>query len=366
MVRVEQSLLLVVAMLSTFVVIADEAADLEAFNAAYSAYQEYADQKDFNRATPEAKVAYELSQQIFGLEHQNTASLAYNYGLALIEIEDEAEAKQILRETLSLYKAAYGKDSTELIPVLMDLGRVSAEAYRPANQIRYYNRALALAADHYGRASQRYGRLSLEAGVGLLNEAQTPDAEIYLQDAYRILRNVLGEESDITGIAAFQLARFEVAIQQYGAAEGHLLAALKTFADPDRPSTQIEMSAHAWLVAIYEETGESQKATAHCLAIGRMTPIGADQEYLPLFKKTPKYPVAARQRGLEGSVLVKFSVDQDGFVREPQVVEIKGHKGFESATIEAVKEFRYAPRFVEGAPVATDNVYHIITFTLAD
>ena len=86
MVRVEQSLLLVVAMLSAFVVIADEAADLEAFNAAYSAYQEYADQKDFNRATPEAKVAYELSQQIFGLEHQNTASLAYNYGLALIEI----------------------------------------------------------------------------------------------------------------------------------------------------------------------------------------------------------------------------------------------------------------------------------------
>ena len=137
MVRVEQSLLLFVMMLSAFAAMADEGADLEAFKATYSAYQKYTDQGDFDRAAPEAKAAYKMGQQIFGLEHQNTASLAYNYGLALIEIEEAVEAKEILRETLSLYEAAYGKDSTELIPVLMDLGHVSAQAYRPTSQIKH-------------------------------------------------------------------------------------------------------------------------------------------------------------------------------------------------------------------------------------
>ncbi len=343
---------------------ADEAARSAAFQSAYFAYQEYANNQDYVRAVPEAKTAYELGLEIYGPEHKNTTALAYNYGISLLEIGAKDEARKILKETLKLYEGAYGKKSTELIPILMDLGHASAEAFRPGKQIKYYNRALKLANKEYGQDSERYGRLLIDAGKKILNEAQSPAAQKYLQNGYRILNAKLGPDDSTTGYAAFQLARYEYAQRRYEKAERYLLAALKTFEDPERPSSAMEMSTHAWLVTVYEELGESRKATEHCQAIGRMTPINGNQEYLPLFRKQPKYPMSAAQRGIEGYIDVSFTVDPEGIVREIRVTE--GDETFVSASLEAVEQWRYAPKFIDGQPVATPNVKTRLTYKFAD
>jgi len=166
------------------------------------------------------------------------------------------------------------------------------------------------------------------------------------------------------GLSALQLARLEFAKNRYDDAKTHLLAALKTFEDPDRPSTSIEMSTHAWLVSVYEELGESEAATAHCQAIGRMTPQNDDQEYLPLFRKEPRYPEIALDRGKEGYVDVRFTVDHEGIVRIPKVVD--GDSWFDSSSLEAVKSWRNAPRFVDGVPVSTENVATRLTYRFVD
>ena len=347
-------------------VLADEADDAAAFNTAYSAYQNFVAKEDYTHAMPEAKTAYEIGRQIYGEDHKNTAVLAYNYGQMLLEVGNDDEASVVLQEAVILYKAAYGKDSAELIPVLMDLGHASVQTFRTTRQKKYYDRALKLARKHYGPESAKYGRLLLDAGIEILNEALSPKAEKYLQDAYQVLRNALGDGDATTGLAAFQLARLEVATKQYPDAEVHLLAALKTFEDPDRPSTPIEMSTHAWLVSVYEELGESEKATAHCQAIGRMTSASGNQNYMPLFRRSPTYPVNARKKGKEGYVDVEFTVDREGIVREPKVTEVNGHDSFADSSIEAVKVWRYAPRFVDGEPVTTPNVRTRLTYKFAE
>ena len=81
------------------------------------------------------------------------------------------------------------------------------------------------------------------------------------------------------------------------------------------------LMAHANLVDAYERLGESERATEHCLAIGRTTPWGGTADYQPLFKRPPTYPRAAQVRGLEGYVLLEFTVDRMGFVRDPSVVD---------------------------------------------
>jgi len=366
MIRTIQSLLFVVVASFTFPAAADKSADIEAFKAAYSAYQQYEESQDYQHAMPEAKTAYELGRKIYGKKHENTAALAYNYGLTLIELGDADETRKVLKEAVTLHEAVYGKNSEELIPVLMDLGHAYAMARNLAKQKKSYNRALKIARNHYGADSARYGHLLLDAGIEILDEARSAQAKTYLEDAYQVLRDALGDEDSSTGYAAFQLGRFEFAAKEFADAEGHLLAALNTFEDPDHPSNPVEMSTHAWLVSVYEELGESEKATAHCQAIGRMSPIHENQDYLPLFRKAPRYPTLARKSGQEGYVDLDFTVDHEGIVRNPVVIKVKGSDGFVNPSIEAVKAFRYAPRFVEGQAVATPGVTIRLTFQFSN
>ncbi len=46
-----------------------------------------------------------------------------------------------------------------------------------------------------------------------------------------------------------------------------------------------------------------------------------DGEYLPIVKVAPVYPRRALQRGIEGFVIVEFTVTKQGAVRDPIVVE---------------------------------------------
>ena len=47
----------------------------------------------------------------------------------------------------------------------------------------------------------------------------------------------------------------------------------------------------------------------------------SDGEYLPIVKVAPVYPSRALSRGLEGFVIVEFTVTRQGTVRDPVVVE---------------------------------------------
>lgn len=345
-------------------VFADEAADIASFKAAYSAYQQYIEAEDYERALPEARSAYEIGRSLYGDDSPNTASLAYNYGLSLIDVGEGEQAKDILRETLVLYQNVYGKDSPKLVSVLMDFGKASIKVYEPDHSSRYFKRALKITRNHYGEDSVEYGRHLLQVGIAEFNIARSAKAKRYLEQAYENLHNNLGDEDPTTGLAAFQLARFEFVQKDYSDAEGHLLAALKTFEDPERPSSAVEMSTHAWLVSVYEELGSSDKATEHCLAIGRMTPYEEDQEYFPLYRKEPTYPKSAQLRGKEGYVDLNYTVDQEGIVRDVQIEN--GDSVFREASIEAVNQWRFAPRFVDGQPVATTNVRTRLTYQFAE
>lgn len=157
-----------------------------------------------------------------------------------------------------------------------------------------------------------------------------------------------------------------MAAGKYAEAEPLLLEALATYADPGRPSNEMELTTHAFLVTVYQERNEPELATRHCEAIGRMTPVSDTQNYFPLFKKIPRYPATAQWMGKSGWVILRFTVDEEGIVRDPEVVESNSGDVFVNAAIEAASQFRYAPRFVDGRPVATPGVRHKITFELAD
>ena len=89
-----------------------------------------------------------------------------------------------------------------------------------------------------------------------------------------------------------------------------------------------------------------------------------DGEYLPIVKVAPMYPARAQSQGIEGWVLLSFTVTEAGGVADPKVIESQPPGVFDEAAKKAVLKFKYKPRVESGKPIAVPNVQHLIRFEL--
>lgn len=90
----------------------------------------------------------------------------------------------------------------------------------------------------------------------------------------------------------------------------------------------------------------------------------SDGEYLPIVKVAPVYPRRAQQRGIEGYVIVEFTVTKLGTVSNPVVIEAEPEGIFEEAAKEAALKFKYKPRVINGEETEVAGVQNRITFKM--
>lgn len=91
----------------------------------------------------------------------------------------------------------------------------------------------------------------------------------------------------------------------------------------------------------------------------------SDGEYLPIVKVQPVYPRRALSRGLEGYVIVEFTVTRSGTTRDLRVVESKPEGVFDKAALQAAEKFKYKPRVLDGEAIEVPGVQNKITFKIA-
>ena len=82
-------------------------------------------------------------------------------------------------------------------------------------------------------------------------------------------------------------------------------------------------------------------------------PVTADAQLVR--RISPEYPAAAAQKGLEGSVDVRFTITSRGTVENPAVISADPPNVFDRAAIDAVRRWRYDPRVVDGKPVDSQS-----------
>ncbi len=75
-------------------------------------------------------------------------------------------------------------------------------------------------------------------------------------------------------------------------------------------------------------------------------------EGLQAFKKSITYPYEARREGVEGTVVVRFEVDQAGNAVSPRIIMGIGH-GCDEAAINALLKARFLPAMQNRKPVPT-------------
>lgn len=73
-----------------------------------------------------------------------------------------------------------------------------------------------------------------------------------------------------------------------------------------------------------------------------------------LVSDTPRYPPEAKSAGIEGVVIVKYIIAEDGSVRDPKV--LKGPPELAGVCLESVRKWRFQPIVVDGAPVAVVRI----------
>ncbi|MDZ7669784.1 MAG: energy transducer TonB [Gammaproteobacteria bacterium] len=82
-------------------------------------------------------------------------------------------------------------------------------------------------------------------------------------------------------------------------------------------------------------------------------------------RKRPSIPGGAQTRGIEGYVLLEYTVTKDGKVENPRVIEAKPPGIFDRAAFNAVLSWRYLPRIENLEPRNMNRVRNVVTFNLA-
>ena len=308
------------------------------FNEAQSCYKESIQNQYRNARTKKcAKTSLEIGRFLFEPDSQNIAALTYNYGNAA----RGNEAKLILKTALALYEAIHGKDSPELIDLLIDLGEVS--------------RALTIAKESFGKESILYADVILAEAMS--GSSWVSSKTRFAKAAYEIYSKKNGPESVGATLASFQLGKFKMAQGKYKSSIPYFLQATK--------NSDVANYAHAFLAQAYDRTNQRDKATEHVLMI-KQSDMTQAQDYLPLFVRSPSYPSRAQRASIEGYAVVELTVSKEGLVLNPIVIEEepKGRK-FGKAALEAANSLRYVPRFVDGEPVEVPGVLYKYTFQMA-
>lgn len=330
------------------------------FSSSYQAYQQAVAVKDVEQTFVYAQQAFDLGKVSFGEHHIDTAKLLMNLANAQRDRGDNVSASQNYDKVLASYLAHYGEDSLEVLdPMLLAAESTTNDKKAQAlfedaiNVAKSLNEPLVLAEVYTAAFKHLYKTTEYNHTI-----------KNYGLKAYDIYSQHLPEDAILRVDATYLAASIQFAEKQYDAAERLFLEVVKQYQalDYSHPS---ELHAHAVLVELYEKQNNSQQATAHCIAIGKMKPWSDDQDQVPLFRHHPNYPKSYAIDRKQGWVDMAFTIDVNGFVKSASVIDSKGGKRFEKESLEAIQKWRYAPKFVDGNPVEAQAKVRL-DFTIAN
>ncbi|RZA12007.1 MAG: energy transducer TonB, partial [Proteobacteria bacterium] len=78
---------------------------------------------------------------------------------------------------------------------------------------------------------------------------------------------------------------------------------------------------------------------------------GVTSNWEPATRVDPVFPVEAREKGIEGYVLLSLDIDEEGKPENLSVVKAEPRNLFEKEARAAVRKWRYKPRMVNGQAV---------------
>ncbi|MEZ9139351.1 MULTISPECIES: TonB family protein [unclassified Shewanella] len=324
------------------------------FTQAYQAYNQAVTAGDKQQTVLSAQQAFDLGKKLYGKDSIDTANLSFNLAIALAENKQDSESQPYFDLTLDLYKSHYGDESIEIIDPLLTYADKTKDI-KLAKSLLSEARDIAQDSDK----PILYAHTLSASFTKLINSKyDKPSVRRYILKAKQIYSENLPNDAAVLVNARYDSAAVYFADKKYDKAEAELLEVINQYERLEY-SHPYELASHAKLVSLYSQRDEPEQATEHCIAIGSMKPWSPDQQQTPIYRVNPKFPQSKAKRRTEGMVQLSFTVDEQGFVINPEILKSKGGKAFETESIKVLKEWRYAPKFVDGKPVKAESTVQL-------
>lgn len=136
-----------------------------------------------------------------------------------------------------------------------------------------------------------------------------------------------------------------------------------------RALAAIKDALKTWRFAPARKNGQPVAAELEMPVLCQAPPKPEQAKTVPaklIYSKTPDYPIAMRRFGLRGQVLIDFTVDEAGRVRNPVIFQ-SDNPAFDEPAIKAVREWKFEPGTRDGQPVTVRQrvpiVFQLQTFS---
>ena len=338
------------------------------FKQAYAGYNEAVKAKDVHLTTHYAEHSFKFGKEKYGKDHINTVNLALNWVNSYAShSRGHISPENMIENNFSNFEKATADKPETLLEINLAYGKyfvTHIERNKNKKSLRYFSKAMKILRKHFPENEGAFAQTSLDIGRALFSNYNIPKTETYLKQARDIYSKYPEKQKNSLAVTNFWLAKSYLSSKKYGKAAEAMSQALKTM-DDIAPSGQFALSGHTFMAVILEIQGKRDEATKHLQIISKSQPIDVNRELLPLVRHEPRYPRYAQESGTQGHVTLEFTVDEEGFVKNPVAIDGKNIKKFKKAAMEAVVKFRYAPRVVNGQPVSTEKVKTTFTFQMS-
>lgn len=293
----------------------------------------YLSDGEFNKARKEAENAIDLSVSCFGrLSKETVLTSAKLYG----DLYDFA-VKQGDKHTAISYQKSLKGVIDNLSEITVDSSDTLATVYSE----------IALQLESY-----RLPVLSAKQSIAF--------AETSAQLAYK----AWGNDDTRTIKQFFELGRLQYTSGQYDVAAQTLtgvIASLERIFDYSHPWA---LQSHVMIAEALANDGQLVEAIQHSQQVAQMKPWQDNIEPILLLKKTPDKPRAAMKFFEDAHVTISFDINTNGQVQNARIIDQFGGKRFSAKALEALNEWRFSPRIVDGEPVIANN--QTVTFDFND
>ncbi|WP_286271972.1 energy transducer TonB [Thalassotalea hakodatensis] len=79
--------------------------------------------------------------------------------------------------------------------------------------------------------------------------------------------------------------------------------------------------------------------------------FGRDGDAAPIVRINPKYPMQAARDGIEGWVILSFTINEIGGVEDVEVIDAEPKRVFNKEARRALRKWKYKPKVVDGKPI---------------
>lgn len=89
-----------------------------------------------------------------------------------------------------------------------------------------------------------------------------------------------------------------------------------------------------------------------------------DTDARPIFRVTPKYPLAAASKGIEGWVVLSFNINEIGETTNISIVDAEPKRIFDNAAKRALQKWKYQAKVINGKAVSQQDLTVRLDFNM--